>query len=124
MDELWARVGLVVGALAVAGIAVVAQRARARRPVETITDTGFPRGVYLFSSSSCATCRQARDRLHAALGESGFVELSWEEHPEQFHEVSVEAVPAVLLVGEDGGGRLYHGQPERALRDLEERLDP
>lgn len=123
MDDLWARVGLVVGALVVAGIAVGVQRVRARQ-VETIAHTGLQRGVYLFSSSGCATCRQARERLHATLGASGYVEFSWEEDPEQFHQVGVDAVPSVLLVGQDGGGRLYPGQPERALLDLEPGFDP
>lgn len=124
MDDLWARVGLAVGALVVAGIAVMVQRFRARQPVETIAHTGLRRGVYLFSSSGCATCRQARERLQATLGASGYVEFSWEKHAEQFHQVGVDAVPSVLLVGEDGGGRLYPGQPERALLDLEPGLDP
>lgn len=119
MDDFWARVGLVVGALVVAGIAVLVQHLRARQPIDTIADTGLFPGVYLFSSAGCATCRQARERLETALGAGGYEEFSWEEHPEQFHEMSVEAVPSVLLVGEGGRGRLYPGPPGKALRELE-----
>lgn len=51
----------------------------------------------------------------AALGETGFTEYVWEDDPGVFSELGIDAVPAVLVVGEDGRGRLYPGQPDRAL---------
>lgn len=80
--------------------------------------TGFEAGVYFFSSAGCPTCTAAREKLETGLGEAGFTEFVWEEQPEPFGVLDVDAVPAVAILDERGRGRLYPGQPERALRGL------
>ena len=115
MDELWARIGLIVGALGVAYAVTVILRARAAGSPISLEATGLAEGVYFFSSSACPDCRQARARLEDGLGESGFTELRWEESPGVFHELGVAAVPATLLVDADGSGTLYPGHPDKAL---------
>lgn len=118
MDEIWVRLGLVVGVLAVAGCVILIQRARARRPIRTVEVAGKAPGVYFFSSSTCATCEQARDKLDARLGTNGYTEYAWEDDPGPFGDFDVDAVPAVVILEEGGRGRLYPGQPDRALSRL------
>lgn len=117
MNEVWARAALVLGVLLVAGVISLLQR-RQRRPMRDIEAIGLPAGVYFFSSASCSTCTGAREKLQARLGDSGFTEFAWEESPGRFADLDVDAVPAVAIVDEHGRGRLYPGQPERALAAL------
>ena len=118
MDEVWARAGLVAGALAVAGIVVLFQRSRARQTVKRVSATGLEPGVYLFTSTTCSSCLQARETLEARLGEGRFRELNWEEASQTFEELGVDAVPAVMVVDGRGRARLFPGQPDRVLRRL------
>ncbi len=118
MDEVWARAGLVAGALAVAGVVVLIQRSRARQTVRRVAATGLEPGVYLFTSTTCSSCIRARETLEAGLGEGRFRELAWEEASQTFEELGVDAVPAVMVVDGRGRGRIYPGQPDRALRRL------
>lgn len=115
MDEIWARIGLVLGALAIAGIVVAVQRRRSRIPEREIVAPQLDPGLHFFSSRACSTCEGARERIVAAVGETGFSEHVWEEDPEVFSELGIDAVPASLVVREGGRGRLYPGNPERAL---------
>lgn len=118
MDEVWVRFGLVAGALVVAGAATLILRHRATEPLRLLSTTGLAAGTYLFSSDACSTCRSARDKLVARVGEAGFSEFVWESEPRLFAELGIDAVPAVLLVAENGSGTLYRGQPDRALRHV------
>jgi hypothetical protein len=118
MGDVWLRTLLIVAALALAGIGVAWQRRRARRPVAEVSSAGLAAGVYLFTSTSCVTCDRARATISARLGDSGYTEMRWEQEPDLFGEIGVDAVPAVLVVTPAGSGRLYPGQPERALRSL------
>ena len=118
MDEVWARVGLVIGALAVAACVTLIQRWRTRRPIRTVEVTGTAPGVYFFSSSTCPTCEQAREKLDARLGEEGYTEHAWENDPGPFSDFDIEAVPTVVILEEGGRGRLYPGQPDKALSRL------
>lgn len=118
MDEFWARVGLVVGALAVAAGVSLIQRWRTRRPIRAVEVADADPGVYFFSSSTCATCERAREKLDARLGEHGYTEYAWESEPGPFGDFDVDAVPAVVILEEGGRGRLYPGQPDKALSRL------
>ena len=116
MDEFWNRMALVGGALIVAGAVALWQRRRSRRPIRDLGELDMPRGLYFFSSASCPTCRSARRKIESAVGLDGFTEYVWEREPGLFADLEVDAVPAVLVVDELGRGRLYPGQPERALQ--------
>ena len=117
MSEVWIRVGLVAGALAIAAVAAMVWRARSRRSRD-VPAGALSTGVYLLTSSSCPTCVPARQRVVDALGEDGFVELSWEEDPEAFQDSGVDIVPALLVVGGEGRARLYPGATARSLSSL------
>jgi hypothetical protein len=115
MDEVWLRVVLVSAAFLIAGGIALAKRRH--RPVMTIRSLDLEGGVYLFTSEGCDTCATARAKLADSLGD-GFTEFIWEREPEHFGSLAIEAVPSVLVVDESGHGRLYPGQPNRALRSL------
>lgn len=112
------RIGLIAGALAVAALATVILRARSTGKPKSLEATGLEPGIYLFTSAACPDCSSARRTLIDELGESGFVELSWEQEVEVFHRLSVDAVPATVIVGADGSATLWPGRPESALNSL------
>lgn len=115
MSELWLRVAIVGGALAVAGLIASITRRRAAKATRTVQTVHLEAGVYFFSAATCATCERARARLDSKLGASGYTEFAWEHHPDVFSEYGVDQVPAVMVVNHEGKGRLRFGQPERAL---------
>lgn len=115
MNEIWVRVAVVVGVLAVAGSIVAIQRRRRRSPERDIAAPRLEPGLYLFSSTACSTCDAARQELVAAVGVAGFSEYVWEEDPGAFSELGIDAVPSVLVMGEGGQGRLYPGRADKAL---------
>jgi hypothetical protein len=119
MNEIWARLAWVLGAVVVAVAAILIQRAVTgrRRPVP-VQQTTLGAGVYLFTSATCPDCETARRLLAGGIGPSGFVELSWEDRPEVFQDLGVDAVPATLIVGESGSSTLYPGRPDFALEVL------
>jgi len=117
MDELWIRLGLIVGALMVALAVTVILRARGAGSPRRLESTGLVAGVYFFSSATCPDCRPARKMLAAQLGD-GFVEMNWEREPGMFNQLEVIAVPATLIVEPDGSGTLFPGQPDKALGRL------
>jgi hypothetical protein len=118
MSEIWLRLGIVAGGVVLGLLAVFILRRRGPRiATEAI---GLDPGVYLFSSSTCADCVPARDRLADDLGQAGFVEIRWEDAPVLFEELGVEAVPCTMIVSEAGVATRFPGMPDRAL----ERLNP
>ncbi len=118
MDDLWVRVGLVALMLVVAISAAVWLRRGKQNPIRDISSADLIPGVYLFTSESCPTCALARAQLSQALEDATYMEVRWEDQPEKFVELGVDAVPAILIVKVPGIGRLYPGQPERALAEL------
>jgi hypothetical protein len=115
MNELWLRVALVAGALAITGVIIILMRRRAAVGVRNVSAGGLDSGVYFFSAATCATCEQARAKLDSTLGVDGYEEFTWEREPEAFAEYGVEQVPAVMVVDEGGRGRVYRGQPDHAM---------
>ncbi|MGD2060855.1 MAG: hypothetical protein PVF87_08330, partial [Acidimicrobiia bacterium] len=91
------------------------RRRRSQPSVRNVAAPQLRAGLYLFSSASCATCDGARREIVAAVGTSGFSEIVWEQQPDLFGVIGVEAVPATLVMGEKGRGRLYPGSPRKAL---------
>ena len=115
MDEVWARVGLVVAALVVAGAIVYLQRRRLRIPERDVEAPQLAAGLYLFTSATCSTCQAAREKLIARVGDEGFEEFLWEHDRRIFDDLEIDAVPAVLVMKETGRGRVYPGRVEKAL---------
>lgn len=118
MADVWIRVGLVLGALVTAAGVAVYQRSKARGPVRDVVAAGLEPGLHFFSSAACPTCRDARNRLTADLGESGFTEHAWEESPGLFSELAIGAVPAFVVVGREGRARVYPGRLDDAIEAL------
>ncbi len=118
MDELTLRLVLIGAALLVAAGVTTLTRRRARTAPRSIESTGLRPGVYFFSSSTCPDCRMARRALDEAIRDSSFHEFAWEENPGIFADLGVAAVPATLVVGADGTGTLWSGQPAGALASL------
>lgn len=118
MDEIWLRVALIGGALAVAASVTMFLRWRATGSPSEVEDVGLDVGVYLFTSSACPDCASVRRTLTEELGGEGFEEVRWEEDPGLFHRLGIDAVPATLVVNRDGSGMLWPGRPEDALASL------
>lgn len=116
MDEVWLRIVVVAVVFATALGIAMARRGR-QRAVRMIPSSDLAAGLYFFSSDGCATCDAARALLVDSRGDD-FDEFVWEQHPQTFQKLAIDAVPSVLLVDETGSGRLYPGQPKRALREL------
>jgi len=117
MDEIWVRAGFVLALLITAGAIALLQRRGAEREVREIEVSLLADGTYFFSSAICSTCRTARHMLDEHLGPDGYTEYSWEREPERFERLGIGEVPATLIVS-GGRGRLYPGQPGRALDGL------
>jgi hypothetical protein len=119
MDEAVVRIALVGGALVVALVVSLAIRRGNRGKPEVIDNPGLAGGVYLFTSSACQGCTSARRAVTDAFGAEGFIEVNWEAMPGEFARLGISAVPATLVVAEDGSGVLYPGQPGDAFKGLE-----
>jgi hypothetical protein len=117
MNEVWLRLAIVIGAVAVSLLIVAMLR---RRPAVSANREGVPLhpGVYLFTSSTCADCVGARERLEDMLGSSGYIEIGWEDDPGLFTHLGIDAVPCTIVVGDDGAASLYPGMPDGALGGL------
>ena len=118
MSDIWLRLSLIAGALAVAAIAAVILRSRMTGRPRLIEATGLEPGVYLFTSAACPDCSSARRILVDELGEEGFVELRWEQEPGAFHRLGIDAVPATAIVSRDGSATLWPGRPDDALNSI------
>ena len=79
-DALLRLLVVVVAAAAVVGIARFRPRRR-RRPLHVEGNLSGP-GVYLFTAGACDSCDSARIVYKRVLGQEGFTELTWDDHPE------------------------------------------
>ena len=114
MDDLWARIAIIAAALLVAALVVAVQRRKAESSPRALSATGLEPGIYLFTSGDCADCSTARAELEEMVGPQGFLEIAWEQQPEVFTRLEIEAVPATMVVDADGRGRLWPGAPKSA----------
>jgi hypothetical protein len=118
MAEIWLRLLVVAVGVSIAVVIVLLQRLRTRPSIRRVDSVDLAAGLHFFSSASCPTCHQARSRLADSLGETGYVEHSWEERPAIFSELQVDSVPAFLVVDRSGRGTLYPGRVDDALSAL------
>ena len=100
-DDFVVRLLVVLAAAgAVAAVALYRpRRSKARLDVEG--NLAGP-GVYFITAAKCDTCDEARLVNSKVLGESGFTELSWEEHPELLTRIRVAEIPLSVVVGHGG----------------------
>ena len=109
MNEVWLRVVIVgLTLLAVAAIVFWTRRPSARS-IERIN--GLAPGIYLFTSSTCADCIGAKEKLIDVFGEGGFAEIQWEKSPDVFTRVGIDVVPCTVVVAPDGTSTLHPGLP-------------
>lgn len=118
MSDLPTRL-LILGLIAgVTVLAVILLRAQARRRPRIVSSPAYQPGVYLFSSSTCLDCAEARGNLDRVLGRDGYTEVAWETSPSAFEKLAIGEVPALMIVDGAGQAHIYRGTPEKALRAL------
>lgn len=103
--------------------ALAVGRSWGRRPaVRSVTMEGLGPGVIVFTSEACSACGPVIAALDDRLGDGGYRRTRWEDDPDVFERHRIERVPAVAVLDDAGGGRLWEGlPPERVLRRA---LDP
>ncbi len=112
MSETGIRLLVIVMILGVVLIAaVVAGRTRRARPLRTIRDD-LPPGVHLFTSTTCATCTEARAVIASVYGES-FTEVRHEDDPESFGHHGIARVPTAIVVMADRNALVFEGVPRK-----------
>lgn len=118
MSEIWVRLAVVVGALALAFVIAMVVRGKTRRRPVVIDAAGLRPGVYLFSSATCLDCQPARAAMEAVMGPGGYTEIVWDEQQGPFHDLGIEAVPTTVIVAENGSATMFPGVPDSALNRL------
>lgn len=110
---------LIVAALVVIVVIVVGLLRRfPRSSARTIDAAGLDPGVYLFTSGGCGTCDGARETLVGRGVE--FTEVTWDDDPDVFQRLGMDAVPSVVVVNE-GRGRWWRGSVPRQIPGYERR---
>jgi len=102
MSELAVR-ALVAGVIiaAAAGVGLLAGRwSRASHPAVDLAGLGLPPGIVMFTSTDCATCKEARARAET-VG-LPIREVTHEPEPGLFARAGVEAVPLTAIVDAKG----------------------
>jgi len=117
MSEVWLRLVIVVGAVALSLLIILVIRHRPSRS-KAGDGGGLDPGIYLFTSATCSDCDGARARLADILGSTGYVEIRWENEPGLFTRLNIGAVPCTVVVGDDGSASVHPGMPDRAVRGL------
>jgi hypothetical protein len=112
MTELQ-RLGVVAVIILLVVLVSIVFRRRPPRRSRRIDATGLGPGLYLFTSHGCDSCGRARERL-ARRGFT-YTELSWEEKPETFEGLGIDAVPSLVAVGRGGTGRWWRGGVPRRV---------
>ena len=100
--------GALVQLLLVAGAALVVVGAALatrgyQRPTHAKVDiagSGLPSGIVLFTSTDCATCKDALATVRSAAVPVS--DVTWELEGQLFERAGVTAVPLVLVIDESG----------------------
>ena len=120
MDEIPGRllVAAAVGIVALLLARTARQSLQPVHPAVNLRSASLPAGVILFTSTACVNCARARAALRSADFE--FREVTWELEPALLEAVGVQAVPLVVVQGNDGATLLQIvGVPRRrALRRM------
>jgi hypothetical protein len=114
---------LIVGVVLVA-ILVAARRSASHRRARprAVSRKDLLPGIYLFSSTTCETCREARrvlDRVYPGR----YQEVRFDDDPAGFGGHEILRVPTVLVVTSGGNATSFEGVPRPAdLRSAAELL--
>lgn len=119
MSDLSLRLVVVGGAVVLVLLIVLYLRRRDLAESIRVGRVDLDPGIYLFTSATCDTCEKARRRLERRLGQAGFVEYTWESHPETFAALGIDRVPSSLVVEAGGRGVLWRGQPDRMISTVD-----
>ena len=112
-DVLLRLVVVVVAAAVVIGVARFRPRRR-RWPLKVEGNLTGP-GVYLFTAAACDSCDAARAVYVGVLGEQGFTELTWDDHPELLTGLGVAEIPVSTVLDASGHELCsFVGVPRRA----------
>jgi len=101
MDEVWVRLLLAAGAvLAIAGVARFTRSLqRPGHPLLDLSDRGFEPGIVMFTSTDCATCKDALAAVKPL--DIPLREVTWELEGKVLEELQVTAVPLTVFVAGD-----------------------
>jgi hypothetical protein len=102
-------IALIVGVVLMA--AAVSGRARKARPQRSTREDLSP-GVHLFTSTTCATCTEARAVIASVYGDS-FSETRHEEDPQSFGRHGIARVPTAIVVLADRTALVFEGVPRK-----------
>lgn len=100
-SEFLLRFLMILSAAAVV-IAIARIRPKRRQWVLRVHGNLTGPGVFLFTASACDSCDSARSVYRRVLGEDGFEEFSWEEHPELLARLGVAEIPAGTVLDASG----------------------
>lgn len=122
-DEILVRL-VVVAIVAGLVVGVARFRPRPRRTPLNVVGTLAGPGVFLFTATGCDSCDAAREIYVRVLGEDGFTELAWEEHPDTFSRLGVDEIPSGCALDAAGRQLGYFTQIPRpfALRRARRKL--
>lgn len=122
MDDLAARVLIVAGVVAIAVVATLLARrfgSPHHVPVD-LTGLGLPSGIVIFTSTTCANCKEALARVRGTG--APVREVTHEIEEAKFEAAGVSGVPLTVIVDDDGrvvdqiAGVPRPGRLQRSLR--------
>jgi len=112
MSEIGVRILVVVLILVVVGIAALVSGRSPRATRSMAVRDDLPPGVHLFTSSTCAACREARKVIASRYG-NAFAEIRHEDNPESFLHHNISRAPTTIVVRTDGTAVVLEGVPRR-----------
>lgn len=100
-SELLMRLLIVLSAAAIV-VGIARFRPKRREWVLRVEGNLTGPGVFLFTATACDSCGHARTAYRRILGEDGFAELTWEDHPEMLTRLGVAEVPSGAVLDASG----------------------
>jgi hypothetical protein len=111
VTDVGVRLAVIVVILLAVAVAAASTGRRRARPLRTTRDD-LPPGVHLFTSTTCATCDDARKVIASAYAD-GFTEIRHEDDPQSFAHHGIARVPTAIVVGPDRTAMVFEGVPRR-----------
>ena len=112
MSDTAIRLAVIVAIVGVVLIAAAfAGRDRRARPQRSSRED-LPPGVHLFTSTTCATCTEARAVIASVYGDA-FSETRHEQDPQSFGRHGIVRVPTAVVVVAAGNALVFEGVPRK-----------